>query len=248
MSYTDIIRKLYNQFGQLYHDSRSEGPGRLHNEYIDRPALLKLLPKSLKGLTVLDAGCGTGIVSTLLAKRGAKVIGLDLSSVMIDIACRETPAKLGVEYIIGTLTRLPFAATSFDLVVSNYVLENIKALPTVFDEFYRVLKKNGSVIFSIAHPIKSQSIGTEPLGKKVRVIEDYFTPGMRDADFGRGLIVPKFRRPLEAYTIAATEAGFLISDLREPRPIAAGKKVVPDGYAVACRLPQLLTMKLVKLK
>ena len=246
MGYTDTIRTLYNKCGQEYHDSRREGPGRLHNEFIDRPALVKLLPKSLKGLKVLDAGCGSGITSTLLARRGAVVNGIDLSPTMIDIACKETPRGLKVEYLIGTLTHLPFANNSFDLVVCTYVLENIKSLATAFTEFSRVLKSKGSVIFSISHPIKAQSTGIDPLGKKVRVIEDYFASGMRQADFGHGLIVPKFRRPLEAYTIAATNAGFLISDLREPRPIAAGKKVAPEGYEVANRLPQLLTMKLIK--
>ncbi len=246
MGYIEIIRELYNKCGQEYHDSRREGPGRLHNEYIDQPALLKLLPKSLKNQRVLDAGCGSGLTSTLLAKRGAAVTGIDLSPTMIEIAEKETPARLPIEYLVGSITRLPFANNSFHLITCMYVLENIKNLSHVFKEFHRVLKPKGTVIFSISHPIKAQSTGMDPLGKKVRMIEDYFSSGIREADFGHGMIVPKFRRPLEAYTTAISKTGFLISELREPRPISAGKKVAPEGYEIASRLPQLLTMKLVK--
>ena len=84
-----IIADIYNKFGQAYHDSRKQDHGRLFNEYLDMPATFSLLPE-LKGKNVLDAGCGSGIYSRLLAQSGASVRGIDISDKMIGIAKKET--------------------------------------------------------------------------------------------------------------------------------------------------------------
>lgn len=82
-------------------------------------------------------------------------------------------------------------------------------------------------------------------GLTVRVMEEYFKEGMRYSDFGGGMKVPKFKRPLESYTKALAKAGFVISDLIEPRPIPSAKDV-DLHYSEAMRLPEVLTMKIVK--
>ena len=51
-----------------------------------RSTLLSWLPQDLSGRQVLDAGCGTGVISIELAKRGAEVIAVDLSQSLIELA------------------------------------------------------------------------------------------------------------------------------------------------------------------
>ncbi len=238
------IAHVYDEFGQAYHNSRRGGHGRLFNEYIDIPSTLYLLPKNLKGKKVLDAGCGSGIYTQLLAQKGAIVTGIDISRKMIEIARKETPKELNVKYYVGNLYDLPFENKTFNLIICTYVLENIKNLAPVCEEFHRVLTKKGECIVTISHPIRAQSEKVDMGGKEVWVITDYFKKGMRDSDFGGGMMVPKYKRTLEDYMQAFLSAGFVLTNLLEPRPTRKGKEVDAVGYEKAMRLPQLLALKL----
>lgn len=247
-SHTDAsaVATVYNQFGQQYHDSRKQGHGRLFNEYLDMPATFSLLPDSLQGKKILDAGCGSGMYSRLLAQKAAVVTGVDISEKMIGIAQKETPPELSIQYSVGNLYSLPFSDKEFDLILCNYVLENIEDIGKVFKEFFRVLRSKSECIFSISHPLRAQSKKQIVDGKEEWVIADYFEEGMRMSDFGGGMMVPKYKRTLESYVKALTDAGFVISALLEPRPTPEGCTVDPENYEKAMRLPQLLTVKIVK--
>jgi len=59
-----------------------------------RQTLLDWLPQDLSGERVLDAGCGPGEVSTALARRGAEVVGVDVSANLIDLAQQRFPEDL----------------------------------------------------------------------------------------------------------------------------------------------------------
>jgi len=75
----------------------------------------KLVEKFIKkeGM-ILDAGCGPGIYTALLFKRGAKVVGLDISEQMIDTARR----KCGAPFVVANMERLPFKDKSFSQTLS----------------------------------------------------------------------------------------------------------------------------------
>jgi len=243
---SQAIAEVYNQHGAAYHQSRKGTSGRLHNEFIDMPATLSLLAASLKGKKILDAGCGSGIYSTLLAQKGAVVTGVDISSKMIEIAKKELPGKVAVTYLVGDLYDLPVKDQEFDIIVCAYVLENVEKLAPVFAEFNRVLKSKGNCVFSISHPLRANSKKIEKDGKQVWQVEDYFDRSLRHSDFGNGMIVPKYKRTLEDYVTALSGAGFLVKKILEPQPIKAGQKVDPVGYENAMRLPEILTVEIIK--
>lgn len=58
-----------------------------------RARILAALPKDLTGLRVLDAGCGTGQMSAELAERGARVVAVDISPSLVEIARARLPAR-----------------------------------------------------------------------------------------------------------------------------------------------------------
>ena len=242
-----IVAEVYNKYGKYYHESRKSTSGRLYNEYIDIPATLSLLPNDLKGLKILDAGCGSGIYSQILAKKGAGIAGIDISEKMIEIAKKETPPFLPIKYYVGSLSSLPFQGDLFDYIICTYVLENIEDIDRVFLEFNRVLKQKGKCVFSVSHPLRAQSEKSNSDVGETWTIKDYYKSGMRNSDFGGGMIVPKYMRTVEVYAKSIKRGGFVINDLLEPQPIKEGKKVDEITYLKAMRLPQLMTMMISKI-
>jgi len=84
-----------------------------------RGLLLGWLPVDLRGARVLDAGCGTGSFSFELARRGAEVIGVDVSASLIDIARSRRPSDIAarpVEFRCGDM--LDPSLGRFDFVVA----------------------------------------------------------------------------------------------------------------------------------
>ncbi|MBS0377466.1 MAG: magnesium protoporphyrin IX methyltransferase [Proteobacteria bacterium] len=84
-----------------------------------RDQLLDWLPAQLRGLKVLDAGCGTGALAWAAAARGAEVTAVDLTSSVVRLAQERAPAIAGpgrIEYGVGDMTDASWG--SFDYVVA----------------------------------------------------------------------------------------------------------------------------------
>jgi len=83
-----------------------------------RSLLLDWLPADLSGLRLLDAGCGTGTLAIEAAGRGAHVTAIDVSSTLIEVARRRTPAFLtgSIDYYVGDM--LHTGQGPFDHVVA----------------------------------------------------------------------------------------------------------------------------------
>lgn len=101
-----------------------------------------------EGDTVVDLGSGAGndaFVARALVGESGKVIGIDMTSAMIDKA-RENADTLGfnnVEFRLGDIEHIPIAANRADVVVSNCVLNLVPDKRQAFAEMYRILKPGG---------------------------------------------------------------------------------------------------------
>ena len=93
-----IGRRAYAGFADRYD---AFAPTKPYNALHERPATLSLLG-DVAGLRVLDAGCGSGICSEILARRGAAVHGVDVTPEMLELARRRC-AGLAVELTLGDL-------------------------------------------------------------------------------------------------------------------------------------------------
>jgi 2-polyprenyl-3-methyl-5-hydroxy-6-metoxy-1,4-benzoquinol methylase len=99
------------------------------------------------GRTVLDAGCGVGYGSAMLARAGAgEVVGLDLSAEAIEAASKAAPAN--ASFVVGDVHALPFAAGRFELVVCFEVIEHVESQDDVIAELARVLAPGGVLAIS----------------------------------------------------------------------------------------------------
>lgn len=96
---------------------------------------------------ILDAGCGIGFFSRYFEEPGAKVIGIDFSNNMVNVAKENAPNS---NFIVGGLTQLPFDNEVFDFIFTSNVLIHIvddKEWGKALSELKRCLKKNGEIIF-----------------------------------------------------------------------------------------------------
>ncbi len=180
----------------------------------------------VRGLSVLDFGCGTGRHTTWLAAAGATVTAIDFSKGMLAEA-RRKPGSANVRFLTHDLRApLPFADAAFDLVVSGLVLEHLQDLSGPLAEVRRVLRRDGRAIVSEIHPAMlrsgSQARFTDPTtGEVVR-------PGS----------VP---HQLRDFVVAASQAELVFEDLVEAAPDAAFAARYPRA-AKYVGFPMLLVM------
>jgi len=109
----------------------------------------------IAGARALDLATGTGDIAFALARRGADVIGLDITPRMIELA-RARPDRFdpacarasggSARFLVGDMSALPFAAQSFDLVTTGYGLRNVPDLALAIAEIRRVLKPGGQLL------------------------------------------------------------------------------------------------------
>jgi len=96
----------------------------------------------------LDAACGEGYGSALLASPAASVEGVDISEQAINHALQRYGDLKGVNFHVADCTTLPFDDNEFDRVVSFETLEHLEAHDQLLAEFRRVLKPDGFLILS----------------------------------------------------------------------------------------------------
>lgn len=101
----------------------------------------------VSGKRVLDAACGEGYGSALLATAAAHVTGADISAEAIEHA-RARYQAANLEFVQGDAARLPFDDHSFDVIVSFETLEHLQDQQGLLAEFRRVLEPGGFLLIS----------------------------------------------------------------------------------------------------
>ena len=96
-----------------------------------------------RGERALDLACGTGDLAFAAAAQGARVVGLDITHRMLQLAAQKSGA---VSFLAGDMTSLPFTPRTFDLVTTGYGLRNVPDLTIAIDEIARVLRPGGRLL------------------------------------------------------------------------------------------------------
>lgn len=106
-----------------------------------------LASELVKGRRVLDAACGEGYGSALLASGATTVDGVDLSSQAIEHARKRYVAD-NLRFLTASVTRIPVRDNSFDAIVSFETLEHLSQQSQMLTEFSRVLDSRGFLMIS----------------------------------------------------------------------------------------------------
>src|SRR5262245_25457197 len=95
----------------------------------------------------LDLATGTGDLAFACAAQGSRVVGLDITHRMIELAGRKTAtSSRAPRFLVADMQALPFPSGSFDLVTTGYGLRNVPDLTTAVEEIRRVLKPGGQLL------------------------------------------------------------------------------------------------------
>jgi SAM-dependent methyltransferase len=218
-------------------------PGHdVYHEGFNFPAFLLLLPPP--GDRTLDLGCGEGRVGAELERRGHRVVGIDSSPAMVNLA-RERH-----EALVADAASLPFDDGSFDLVVAYMSVMNLDEPEAGVREAARVLSRRGRMCIAVVHPIDGAGVFEEPLDPRADFVigGSYFEPDAKLWESDRdGIHVTFFDRalPLERLARACEDAGLLIDAVREPRPSAEFVRANPVAER-RLRIPLFLHVRAVK--
>lgn len=181
------------------------------------------------GLRTLDAGCGEGYLSRILAARGARVTGADVASNLIELARAKDPDG-AIAWRPGDLSQpAPDLEGQFDLAASHLVLNDVPDHRGFLRTVAAALKPGGRYVFSMNSPYSYVVRGH---------IRDYFCAeemapyrGMAE----EGVKVYFYQRTLEEYIDACLAAGFELRRLVDvPTPEGSFKRrrdtLIPPGY------------------
>ncbi|MGD7705274.1 class I SAM-dependent methyltransferase [Microlunatus sp. Y2014] len=193
--------------------------------------LLEVDARQIRGMlgerqpaAVLDAACGTGRHAAWFAQRGATVVGVDTSPGMLARAAERVPAA---DFRLGTVSELPVADASVDLVVCTLALVHVADLVPVYSEFARVLRPGGFVLVSDTHSFF-------PTARKYPLIKQH-----QDGRIG---YLPSWQHTVAEHVIAGQQSGFALRRAVEDRlgafvdPGRSRDELSPDEHPDPFRL------------
>lgn len=244
-------KQKYNVIAEHYHNLRTkENPeGWFYNEMLEMPATLELLG-NVRGKKVLDFGCGTGIYTKILKKKGAKIKGFDISVGMLKIAKEWVP---NVELKKGSGYNIPFKE-KFDIIVASLVLDYFNNWGKVFKQVKKVLKKDGYFIFSIGNPISESTKKVKGKPHLIREFKDYFKErkiygiwkNILHKKKVRNIKMPIYHKTYETIIRTILKNGFEIVDYKDAFPLKKSKKLFPKDYHFAINFPYFCVWKVRK--
>lgn len=239
-SYADELARLLRSGAQKPH------------AFIEKPAMTSLLP-DIKGKSVLCIGCGTGEECGELLARGAVVDGFDISKESVKLAQEAFPeAHLQV---LDMEDLSAYRDEQFDFIYSSLALHYTEHLSQVLGQLRRILKNNGRVQFSVAHPLKwaaEVKRDSEDENKKAFLMgyDTYQTPAHVYGDYLNVTKVTQkpqnypeityWNRPISSYLRIIQEEEFRLVDFIEPAPTPETKRIDPEYWAIHSKIPQFM--------
>ncbi len=177
-----------------------------------------LLPTDMSGIDAIELGCGTAYVSAWMARRGARVVGIDNSASQLATA-RRLADEHGVELTLlhGSAEAVPFPDRSFDFAISEYGAA-IWCDPHVWiPEAHRLLRPGGELVFLGGTPLAVICVPVDGSGPaRTELQRDYF--GLHSMDWRDAVEDPggvEFNLPISQWFRLFRDTGFDVIDYIE---------------------------------
>lgn len=178
--------------------------------------------KNYPRLQILDVGCGTGILTNIIADYAKRVMAIDHSCVSIQVAEGHTNKK-NINFQCESIERFVVEDT-FDVVIANMSFHSIEDIETALKNIYTSLKSNGILVFSLPHPryypererLRDVFISTGYDYSKLSFHKIPFTISLEPEPLPSP--IPYFHRPLSFYENLISKTGFWIFETLAPMP------------------------------
>jgi len=229
---TERSQTLWDGLAYDWDERMGENDSRLHRE-ITHPTILKLLHPQA-GEKILDAACGNGSFSRILASLGVKVTAFDCSPKMIERAKERAKDWLeSIDFHIADATKYDEliklkAEKPFDRAVSNMAVMDIADIEPLFRAVYDMLRPGGHFVFSGVHPCFQT-----PHMRRITEIEDLagkhdLRVGIQTYEYVRPEVyvltpfpgnqkqIIQFHRPLSMILNMCFQYGFVLDGMEEP--------------------------------
>lgn len=184
------------------------------------PSLRAMLP-DLRGLRVVDLGCGFGWFCRWARENGAaQVLGVDVSEKMLARA-RAGTTDGAIDYARADLERLDLPEAAFDLAYSSLALHYIEDLAGLLARVHSALVPGGHLVFSAEHPIYTAPSrpgwSFDADGRRTWPVDRYSVEGPRTTDWlAKGVV--KQHRTIGTYANLLLRLGFALSHIEEWSP------------------------------
>jgi len=181
---------------------------------------LRLLPDDMTGMDAVELGCGTGYVASWMARRGARVSGIDNSAAQLATA-RRLASEHGIDLTLvhGNAEATPFADASFDFAISEYGAAIWCDPDAWIPEAHRILRPGGRLVFLGNHPWAQVCAPLDGSPVTERLERPYF--GLGRLDWSDAEVEPggiEFALTVSDWIALFRRVGFAVEDYREPRP------------------------------
>ena len=161
---------------------------------------------------VLELGCGTGQNTGWIAERARRVVGIDFSPGMLEVARARVPLERVTLVQHDVRERWPIDDASVDFVIGNLILEHLANVAPIFAEAARVLRPGGAMYICELHPYR-----------QLRGGQAHFT----DEWSGEVVFAPAFQHTIAEYVNAAVASGLRIQRLDEWTEMGAASPAIP---------------------
>lgn len=241
-------RNAWNQASDAYNSLHEADLGL--NALATHEVLARL--GAVAGLDVLEIGCGDGRNCVEMARRGARVTGVDVSDAQIARAQeRVKAAGLSLRLLHSDAADLsPLPDASFDAIVSIYVFPYVAEMTDSLAECARLLRPGGRLIFAQDHPIRACFWDEEMQEESVLPARSYFEKApMRWRFPETEAVMTSQHRTLDWWFSTLHEVGFTVTVLQElPLPDGWTDDPDVDEYTrdIARYLPQVMLIEAVK--
>jgi ubiquinone/menaquinone biosynthesis C-methylase UbiE len=249
----DSVRQAWDGAADAYVGGQASGRDYYRYEFLG-PAQIALCG-DVRGMRLLDLGCGGGYFARAMAERGATVTAVDLSPRMIEHARRlESESPLGIDYQVADAADIGslFQAGSFDMATSCIALQDMPNADRVLRAVHHVLRPAGRFVASITHPCTDTPFrewAREESGRKRWLcIDRYFDRGAleyRWQGWAYDFSTAAMHVTLEDWFGWIVGAGFGLRGFHEPRPSDEALRRRPD-LEDAARVPYYAIFDLVR--